>query len=112
MAELVLGHLGFRVIPAGNGLEAVEIFRERKDEINLVILDLTMPGINGWETLAALRALRPDIPVILSSGYDEAMAMEGKHAELPQEFLHKPYSMAELRAALGVGVEESSAEKM
>jgi CheY-like chemotaxis protein len=71
-----------------------------------------MLGMNGWETLAALRALRPDIPVILSSGYDEAMAMEGKHAELPQAFLHKPYSMAELRAALGVGVEESSAEKM
>ena len=112
MAELMLGHLGFRVIQAGNGLEAVEIFRDRKDEINLVILDLTMLGMNGWETLAALRALRPDIPVVLSSGYDEAMAMAGKHAELPQAFLHKPYSMAELRAALGVGVEEASAEEM
>jgi len=112
MAELMLGHLGFRVIQAGHGLEAVEIFRERKDEINLVILDLTMPGMNGWETLAALRALRLDIPVVLASGYDEAKAMEGEHAELPQAFLHKPYRMAELKAALAAAVVASSSERM
>ncbi len=101
MAEMMLGHLGFKVIKAGHGLEAVEIFGERKDEISLVILDLTMPGMNGWETLEALRTLRHDIPVVLSSGYDEAQVMEeGAHAERPQAFLHKPYSMAELKAAL------------
>ena len=112
MAELMLGHLGFRVIQAGHGLEAVEIFRERKDEINLVILDLTMPGMNGWETLAALRALRLDIPVVLASGYDEAKAMEGEHAELPQAFLHKPYRMAELKAALAAAAVASSFERI
>jgi CheY-like chemotaxis protein len=96
----MLGHLGFKVIKAGHGLEAVEIFRERKDEISLVILDLTMPGMSGWETLEALRALRPDIPVVLASGYDEAKVMEGKRTELPQAFLHKPYSMADLKGAL------------
>ncbi len=110
MAELMLGHLGFSMIQAGHGLEALEIFRARKDEISLVILDLTMPGMNGWETLEALRALRHDIPVILASGYDEAKAMEGKHAELPQAFLHKPYRMVELKAALGAAMAASSAE--
>jgi two-component system, cell cycle sensor histidine kinase and response regulator CckA len=110
LAEAMLGRLGFEVIKACHGLEALEIFRMRKDEVSLVILDLTMPGMNGWETLEALRALRPDIPVVLASGYDEAEAMEGKRAELPQAFLHKPYSMAELKAALGAAVEESSAE--
>jgi two-component system, cell cycle sensor histidine kinase and response regulator CckA len=104
MAEVMLGHLGFEVIKAGHGLEAIEIFRERKDEINLVILDLTMPGMNGWQTLEALRSLRPDIPVVLASGYDEAKAMEGKHAELPQTFLHKPYRMADLKVALNVAL--------
>ncbi len=90
MAEVMLKRLGFKVLTAGHGLEALEIFRMRKYEISLVILDLTMPGMNGWETLEALRALRPDIPVVLASGYDEARVMEGAHAELPQVFLHKP----------------------
>jgi PAS domain S-box-containing protein len=109
MAEVMLGRLGFEVILARHGLDALEIFRMRKDEICLVILDLTMPGMNGWETLGALRAMQPDIPVVLSSGYDEAKAMEGEHDELPQAFLHKPYSTADLRAALDVAVGASSA---
>jgi two-component system, cell cycle sensor histidine kinase and response regulator CckA len=88
IAELMLASLGFRVIKAAHGLEAVEIFRARKDEISLVILDLTMPGMNGWETLEALRTLRPDVPVILASGYDEAKVMEGKRAELFQAFFY------------------------
>jgi two-component system, cell cycle sensor histidine kinase and response regulator CckA len=71
-----------------------------------------MPGMNGWETLEALRALRPGIPVVLASGYDEAKVMEGKRAELPQAFLHKPYSMAELKAALGAAMGAPSAERM
>jgi PAS domain S-box-containing protein len=105
MAEIMLGRLGFEVIKAGNGLDAVEFFQERKDEISLVILDLTMPGMSGWETLEALRALRSEVPVVLASGYDEASVMEGKHAQLPQAFLHKPYNMAELKAALGAAME-------
>jgi PAS domain S-box-containing protein len=105
MAQEMLGHSGFRVITASHGLEALEVFSERQDEISLVILDLTMPGMNGWETMEALRALRPDIPVILSSGYDEAKVMEGEHAEIPQAFLHKPYLMTELKTALCAAME-------
>jgi two-component system, chemotaxis family, CheB/CheR fusion protein len=111
MAEVMLGLLDFAVIKAAHAGEAIEIFRTRKDEISLVILDLTMPGMNGWETLAALRALRPDIPVVLASGYDEAKVMEGRHTELPQAFLHKPYSMVELEAALGAAMAPSSPQK-
>jgi two-component system cell cycle sensor histidine kinase/response regulator CckA len=78
----------------------VEIFRARKDEISLVLLDLSMPGMNGWETLAKLRVLRPDIPVVLASGYDEAQVMQGDHPEQPHAFVHKPYLVADLRAAI------------
>ncbi|HAA02775.1 MAG TPA: hypothetical protein DCE18_05330, partial [Syntrophobacteraceae bacterium] len=74
----------------------------------LVILDLTMPGMNGWETMDALRALRPDVTVVLASGYDEAKVMEGRHAELPQAFLHKPYLMAELKTAIDAAMGISS----
>jgi len=47
--------------------------------------------MDGWETLAALRKLSPDIPVILSSGYDESQVMAGEHPERPNAFLGKPY---------------------
>jgi CheY-like chemotaxis protein len=52
--------------------------------------------MNGWETLAALRKLSPDIPVILSSGYDEAQVMMGDHTEQPNAFLGKPYQLKKL----------------
>jgi two-component system, cell cycle sensor histidine kinase and response regulator CckA len=100
MGQTMLSRIGYQVVTAGDGFEAVKIFRERKDEIRLVLLDLTMPGLNGWETLAAVRALAPAIPVILSSGYDEAQVMQGDHLELTQTFLHKPYQMKDLKAAL------------
>jgi two-component system, cell cycle sensor histidine kinase and response regulator CckA len=104
--------LGFRVIEASSGFEALEIFRMRRDEISLVILDLTMPGMNGWETMDALRTLRPDVPVVLASGYDEARVMEGRHAELPQAFLHKPYFMLELKTALDASMGALSTESV
>ena len=100
MAAAMLKRLGFTVLEAKDGVEAVEIFRERKDEIRCVITDLTMPRMNGWETLTALRKLAPDIPVILASGYDKAQVMAGDHPELPQVFLGKPYKLKGLSDAI------------
>jgi two-component system, cell cycle sensor histidine kinase and response regulator CckA len=87
---------GFTVLMAADGVEAVEIFGQRREEISCVLCDLTMPRMSGWQTLAALRKLAPDIPVILSSGYSESQAMEGDHAERPQAFLSKPYEFKTL----------------
>jgi DNA-binding NtrC family response regulator len=53
--------------------------------------------MNGWDTLAALRKLSPDIPVILTSGYDEAYVMVGEYPEHPNAFLGKPYRLQGLR---------------
>jgi CheY-like chemotaxis protein len=92
--------LGFTVLEAGGGAAAVELFREHRDEVRLVLCDLGMPGMNGWETLAALRRLAPGIPVILSSGYDRAHVMADSHPEQPQAFLRKPYLSGELREAI------------
>jgi CheY-like chemotaxis protein len=74
----------------------VEIFRHHQEEIRCVLSDLTMPQMDGWETLTALRKLSPGIPVILSSGYDEAHVMAGEHPERPNAFLGKPYHLKEL----------------
>ncbi|MCE5244005.1 MAG: PAS domain S-box protein [Syntrophobacteraceae bacterium] len=102
MAKAMLERLGCDVTVACDGLEAVEIFRERKHEFHTVLLDLSMPRMDGWETLTALRKLRPDIPVVLTSGYDQAHAMKGEHAEQPQAFLCKPYQMKDLKEVLAI----------
>jgi len=93
MARIMLTRLGYRVLEAKDGVEAVEVFRQHHNEIRCVICDLTMPHMDGWGTLAALRKLSPDIPVILSSGYDEARVMEDEHPERPNAFLGKPYQL-------------------
>jgi len=93
--------LGCGVLAAKDGVEGVEIFRERRDDIGFVLCDLTMPRMDGWKTLEALRKIRPDVRVILSSGYDEASVMSGDHPEWPQAFLAKPYSLEDLREAIG-----------
>jgi two-component system cell cycle sensor histidine kinase/response regulator CckA len=97
----MLTRLGFTVIEAADGLDAVAAFRRHQHEVRLVLCDLTMPRMNGWQTLVALRKLAPGIPVILASGYDEAQVMAGDHAEWPQAFLGKPYRLKGLRDAIG-----------
>jgi CheY-like chemotaxis protein len=88
--------LGFRVLEAGDGVEAVKAFRQHRDDICCVVCDLIMPRMGGWETLAAIRTLSHDIPFILSSGYDKEQAMAGDHVEWPQAFLGKPYKLKDL----------------
>ena len=100
-SKAALKSFGFTVLPAKDGVEAVEVFLQHKDEVRCVLCDLTMPRMNGWETLAALRKLAPGIPVILASGYDKAHMMAGDHSELPQVFLSKPYNFQGLRDAIG-----------
>ena len=93
MVKEMLISMGFSVLEARDGIEAVGVFRQHQDEIRCVVCDLTMPRMDGWETLAALRKLSPDIPVILSSGYDEAQVMADEHPDRPNAFLGKPYQL-------------------
>lgn len=88
--------MGFSALDAQDGAQAVELFQRHKDEIVCVLCDTTMPRMGGWETLAALRQISPDIPVILASGYSEAQVMAGDHPEKPQAFLSKPYEFETL----------------
>ncbi len=106
MVQIMLRRMAYGVIAAGDGYEAVEMFRARKDEIDFVLLDLSMPGMDGWETLAQLRSLRPSIPVVLASGYDEAQLMQGDHPHRPQAFIHKPYLKSDLAAAIDTALKK------
>lgn len=100
MGATMLKRLGFSVLAVADGTEALEMFRQHQGMIRCVITDLSMPGMDDWETIAALRKVEPDLPVILASGYHEAQAMGRDDAEQPNAFLHKPYSKDELKNAL------------
>ena len=93
----MLARLGYSVVEACDGAEAVDVFRQRRNEINLVVCDLTMPRMDGRKTVAALREMAEGIPAIITSGYHESIA---KAADLPGAFLSKPYGLNELRAAV------------
>ncbi|MCP3963908.1 MAG: response regulator [bacterium] len=96
LAKRILEKFGFQVMTAEDGQQAVEIFRHHADEFVAVLLDVTMPNLDGAETFGELRRLRPDIKVILSSGYVEGEAMKGITREDLAGFLHKPYMPMQL----------------
>ena len=88
--------IGYTVIPARGGREAVELYRARYDEIDMVILDLIMPDMGGGETYDQLRELNPQVKVLLSSGYN----IDGQASEILKRgcdgFIQKPFEMREL----------------
>jgi len=96
----LLKHLGFAVFVATSGHEAFALFQKHHNNIDCLLTDLSMRDMDGWETLAALRKIKPELAVILSSGYDEAHAMKGDHQERPQAFLRKPYTKDNLKQVL------------
>ncbi|MGB3222066.1 MAG: response regulator [Desulforhopalus sp.] len=110
MTTSMLTRMGFKVLEAIDGVDAVEKFQKHQDKIDVVVSDLTMPRMDGWETLAALRRIRPDLPVIMVSGHDESMAIAGDHLESPQAFLHKPYKKSELIESLAKAMSGSNVE--
>jgi CheY-like chemotaxis protein len=100
-----LSRSGLQVITARDGREAVEAFRAHADAIRLVLLDRTMPGASGEEALDEIRRIRPDVPVVLVSGYSRESAL-AQAAEQPGcSVLQKPFLpetlLDEVRKLLG-----------
>ncbi len=98
VAELVR-ELGLEVVEAEDGLEAVALVRQRGAVLALVLMDVTMPKMDGWEAFQAIRAFDAAVPVILCSGYDKPDAFVAIEAQGAVGFLQKPYGLTELRAA-------------
>jgi CheY-like chemotaxis protein len=91
---------GYRALVAPDGRTALDTVRQSDEQIDLVILDQTMPGMDGRETLRALREVAPDLPVILTSGYDRPGADPATRVARPEAFLQKPHTAARLFAAI------------
>ena len=107
LAVHILRSNGFRVIAAKDGAEAVSLFGEHEKEIDVVLLDLTMPVLNGAEVLIELKRRRPQLPVVITSGYGGPSSPLPKAAMERTRFLQKPYRtqalLSEIRSMLPLG---------
>ena len=101
LAEQVLERAGYRVVARASGSEAVDVVREQR--VDIAVIDLNMPTPNGWETLAALHEVDPDLPVLMASGFgsDEEARERGALG-----LLEKPYSAAKLRSVVASMLEQ------
>jgi len=100
MGQQMLEVLGYTVTAMTDSIKALSFFKEQPDAFDLVITDYTMPGMTGTELVECLRQLRPDIPVVLYTGYNEMITSEKADALGIQEFLYKPLSMNMLAEAV------------
>jgi CheY-like chemotaxis protein len=92
--------LGLEVLTARDGLEALERFREAQPRLDLVLMDLTMPRMDGREAFRAMHDLDPSVPIVLSSGFTEQDSVQTLSGENPTAFIQKPYQIKELRQLL------------
>jgi len=92
--------IGFDVLTASGGHEALEILKENRQRINCVMLDLTMPGISGEETYRRMRKIVPDLKVIIASGYDEEDVSHRTIMNGLAGFIQKPYDIKTLSEKL------------
>jgi len=92
MARKMLERLGYQVVLAGDGEEAVRMFEEHRDRIALVILDVVLPKLSGPEAYARMCALKPDVSVVFATGYTAEAAQLNSMLEKGAAVLQKPYS--------------------
>lgn len=96
----MLAHIGFQPLLAADGQQALSSFLLHRDSIVCVVVDLTMPAMDGEETFREIHRIDPGIPVILSSGYNEQEAVQRFVGKGLAGFLQKPYQLAQLRRKL------------
>ena len=105
VAEEMLETLGFTVIQATNGQEALDLYQQHTKDIALVVTDIGMPIMDGYELFNKLKGQAPDLPIILSSGFGERVVFSRISAGAVAGFLSKPYSANQLREMLRSAVE-------
>jgi CheY-like chemotaxis protein len=96
----LLRELGYTVFPARSGHDALDIYRERHAEIDIIVMDMIMPGLSGGETFDRLKQINPRAKVLLSSGY----SINGQASQIMERgcdgFIQKPFNLQQLSAKL------------
>jgi PAS domain S-box-containing protein len=104
VATAFLQEMGYRVLTASDGEEAVEIYRQSREPIDLVLIDMVMPAMGGRECYRALKKLRPQLRAVLSTGYDFNTAVQEILDEGMRGFVQKPYQLRQLSEAVAAAL--------
>jgi DNA-binding response OmpR family regulator len=91
---------GFEVLQAVDGRHGVEVFNENRREVRAVVLDMTMPNLDGREAIEQMRRIQEDVKVLLVSGFSENRAHGACAKDGPNAFLQKPFNPEELKMKL------------
>ncbi len=108
LAGNILETFGYSVLLAGDGYAAIELLRRCSTPPALVLLDLSMPGMSAQQTIEQLRFFQPDIPIILSSGYDEDNVLRMVDNGHLFGFVHKPYTPSQLSQKVKAGIAKTT----
>lgn len=100
VGKAILQRLGHEVITATSGEEALSLFDRHHGQIACVVLDLTMPGMDGTTTYARLRSKRPDLPVVIASGMSADQVSSQFDDQVNTTIIQKPYQVADLSAKI------------
>ena len=104
IAEEMLKKLGFAVISAENGREALDMYQKNVSDITLVVTDMGMPVMNGFELFRELKKLNPELPIIVTSGFGDTEVTSRIAPEDLAGLISKPYNFVKLREVMkGVG---------
>ena len=96
----LLTDLGYNVILAEDGEQGIDIYRKKQQSIDLVILDMVMPKLNGKECFYEMRAINPDVKVLLSSGFARNASINSLKYDGLYGFIKKPYNLSEISQIL------------
>jgi len=105
----MLMQLGYDILSTTNGREAIELYRKEGFSIDLVIIDVIMPGLSGQEILSALKAINPHVKVILTSGYNLDALVSSSLSEGICDFLQKPFRIEDIAQKVRQVLDERSA---
>jgi two-component system, cell cycle sensor histidine kinase and response regulator CckA len=111
LAQRVLAEQGYRVITAKDGFQALDIFKRLHREISLIILDFTMPVMDGADVFHELLQVDANVPVVLSSGFAEQDRLRGMLARGLRGFIPKPYTQQKLLTQIRTTLDAIKAER-
>ncbi|HNU72778.1 MAG TPA: response regulator, partial [Thermodesulfobacteriota bacterium] len=107
----MLERLGYRVTTALNASQALKIFEKYQDSLDLVITDQTMPGLTGIELAKRMLSVRKDLPIILCTGYSEAVSPEKAKSVGISEFVMKPVAKREVAETVRRVLDRSNSQE-
>ena len=111
LAQRVLADEGYRVLTAKDGFQAIDLYRKAQDQIALIILDFTMPVMDGSDVFTELLQINPKVPVVLSSGFAEQERLRGMLAKGLRGFIPKPYTQQKLLTQIRSTLDTLQAER-